>query len=273
MLGQQPTVEKYWSIDTTRELATGERYLFLVAVSSATTEDATWNMLTSFGWNVVSFNAPPADYQKALQVLLSQNLPQANIWQVIGTWTWPASTLPANTGPVYYGPVYVEVTVVNAPPGGGQQPQQPPQQAPQQPSAWPAVLTALAGVAVVGGIWWYASKHPGHALENPLQRDCGGWDPNVPGGWNQCDPRTIPPEARRWLNPRNCGYYVMKYGGGRYGSVAWASTRAEAQREVDRIKMTGAWSGMPPKVEPCRKEPAFRRRATYVGGRLQREVA
>lgn len=33
---------------------------------------------------------------------------------------------------------------------------------------------------------------------NPEGRDCGGWDPNSPEGWGQCDPRTIPPSARHW---------------------------------------------------------------------------
>lgn len=46
--------------------------------------------------------------------------------------------------------------------------------------------------------------------------------------------------------------YVMTYGGGRYGSVAWFKTQAEAQKECDRIKRVGAWSGMPPKVEADR---------------------
>ncbi len=44
--------------------------------------------------------------------------------------------------------------------------------------------------------------------------------------------------------------YAMKYGGGRYTSVAWYPTHAEAQAECDRIKRAGSWSGMPPKVEP-----------------------
>ena len=45
------------------------------------------------------------------------------------------------------------------------------------------------------------------------------------------------------------GYYVMKYGGGRYTSVAWYPTKAEAQKEVDHIMMIGAWSGKEPKIE------------------------
>lgn len=46
--------------------------------------------------------------------------------------------------------------------------------------------------------------------------------------------------------------YVMTYGGGRYTSVAWFKTQAEAQKECERIKRVGAWSGMPPKVEADR---------------------
>ena len=45
------------------------------------------------------------------------------------------------------------------------------------------------------------------------------------------------------------GYYVMTFGGGRYGSIAWYPTKEQAEKEVARIKMTGAWSGMPPKIE------------------------
>lgn len=45
------------------------------------------------------------------------------------------------------------------------------------------------------------------------------------------------------------GYYVMKWVGGRYGSVAWYAMRSEAEAEVKRIKDKGAWYGMPPKIE------------------------
>lgn len=58
---------------------------------------------------------------------------------------------------------------------------------------------------------------------------------------------------KRKKNSANEGYYVMKWGGGRYTSVAWFPTKADAQREVDRIKMVGAWSGMPPKIESSLK--------------------
>ena len=47
------------------------------------------------------------------------------------------------------------------------------------------------------------------------------------------------------------GYYVMKWGGGRYTSIGWFSTRQEAQKEIDHIRATGSWSGMPPKIEPA----------------------
>jgi hypothetical protein len=43
--------------------------------------------------------------------------------------------------------------------------------------------------------------------------------------------------------------YVMKYGGGRYTSVAWYPTHAEAQKHCDQLIRNGQWSGMPPRVE------------------------
>jgi len=52
---------------------------------------------------------------------------------------------------------------------------------------------------------------------------------------------------------RNSGYCVMKWGGGRYTSVAWYLRRDEAEAEVARILRAGAWSGMPPKVEASSK--------------------
>ena len=45
------------------------------------------------------------------------------------------------------------------------------------------------------------------------------------------------------------GYYVMKWGGGRYTSVSYHYTKAQAQAEVNRIMKVGSWSGMPPKIE------------------------
>jgi hypothetical protein len=66
-------------------------------------------------------------------------------------------------------------------------------------------------------------------------------------------------EARR-RGPRTVrqhdkGFYVMKWGGGTYTSVGWFSTRREAENEVERIKRSGAWSGMPVKIEAVGSEP------------------
>ena len=47
------------------------------------------------------------------------------------------------------------------------------------------------------------------------------------------------------------GYFVMLWGGGGYGSVAWFKERWQAEQEVSRLKARGLWSGMPPKVEPA----------------------
>lgn len=44
------------------------------------------------------------------------------------------------------------------------------------------------------------------------------------------------------------GYYVEIYGGGRYGTVAHYATKKEAEEHVEKIKMSGRWSGMPPRV-------------------------
>lgn len=51
------------------------------------------------------------------------------------------------------------------------------------------------------------------------------------------------------------GYYVETYGGGRFTSIAWCATYDQALKEVERIRMVGAWSGMPPKITPCKKWP------------------
>jgi hypothetical protein len=50
------------------------------------------------------------------------------------------------------------------------------------------------------------------------------------------------------------GFYVMKYGGGRYTSVAWYGKKIDAEKEVARILLVNAWAGMPPKIEPDREE-------------------
>jgi nitrogen regulatory protein PII-like uncharacterized protein len=46
------------------------------------------------------------------------------------------------------------------------------------------------------------------------------------------------------------GFYVMKYGGERYTSVAWFKLRSDAESEVKRIRDAGSWRGMPPIIEP-----------------------
>jgi len=44
------------------------------------------------------------------------------------------------------------------------------------------------------------------------------------------------------------GFYVEKWLGGRYGTVAWFKTYDEAAAEVSRVMMLGAWGGMPPRI-------------------------
>lgn len=50
------------------------------------------------------------------------------------------------------------------------------------------------------------------------------------------------------------GYYVMKWGGGKYTSVAWYAKKSEAEKELGRIIALGAWSGMPPKIELAKRK-------------------
>lgn len=49
------------------------------------------------------------------------------------------------------------------------------------------------------------------------------------------------------------GWHVETFGGGRYTAVAWFLLREDAEREVARRLMIGAWSGMPPRVTPGRE--------------------
>lgn len=46
------------------------------------------------------------------------------------------------------------------------------------------------------------------------------------------------------------GYYVMSWGGGKYGVIAWFKSKTCAEKEVKRLMQRGSWSGKPPKVEP-----------------------
>lgn len=61
--------------------------------------------------------------------------------------------------------------------------------------------------------------------------------------------RGVRENSRRARESGDRGYHVMTWGGGRYTSIGWFATRQEAEREVARIKMSGRWSSMPPKIE------------------------
>lgn len=56
-------------------------------------------------------------------------------------------------------------------------------------------------------------------------------------------PRFMTPEEKR-------GWHVETYGGGRFTSVAWYSRAAEANLHCTKLRMSGMWSGMPPRVTP-----------------------
>jgi hypothetical protein len=61
----------------------------------------------------------------------------------------------------------------------------------------------LGGIAALGVI--LLIKAAGRAPVPSRQskgRDCSGWDPHAPGGWEQCDPKTVPRAARKWLKRR-----------------------------------------------------------------------
>ena len=45
------------------------------------------------------------------------------------------------------------------------------------------------------------------------------------------------------------GFYVM----GRYTSLAWFLRREDAEAEVHRLVLKGAWSSILPYVEPCKR--------------------
>jgi len=190
MLGQQPG-EKYWSLDDSKKLVKGARYLFIVAAPANTVDccgaGTASDQLTQFGWGDqapgigMSFSAPPEAYKQAMQVLVSQNLPTPQIWQVIATWNGAdGAVLPAKTssGSIYFGPIFVENTFVGPPPAPEPQPQPTPVQPPVvvPTSKWPSVIGFFAGALIIGGAWWYARSNYRPALKPALGREgcCGG---------------------------------------------------------------------------------------------------
>lgn len=46
----------------------------------------------------------------------------------------------------------------------------------------------------------------------------------------------------------NKGWHVETFGGGRYTSVAWYANASEANEHCMKLRMSGRWSGMPPRV-------------------------
>jgi hypothetical protein len=69
------------------------------------------------------------------------------------------------------------------------------------------------------------------------------------------------------------GFYVMRYGAGRYTSVAWFPTQGQATAEVERMMSCGEWFGMPPKVEPDeRTRPEMEKQAFLKSAELRRKI-
>lgn len=48
------------------------------------------------------------------------------------------------------------------------------------------------------------------------------------------------------------GYHVETYGGGKHTSIAWYKDKGSAEKHVKKIKDSGGWRGMPPRVTPGR---------------------
>lgn len=61
----------------------------------------------------------------------------------------------------------------------------------------------------------------------------------------------------RWPRGRD-GFYVEKYGGGRFTSVAWFSNYDDAAKEQRRLLDAGAWSGRPPRIVNSRRRDGER---------------
>jgi hypothetical protein len=113
MLGQTP--DNFWSLEPGRQLVSGNRYLFLIATPNAWTEDQAEAILTAAGWNVVSFNAAPPEYQAAVQNIANSSLPAPHVSMILGVWNGTTSTLPTSSGDLYFGPIYAETKAVAGP--------------------------------------------------------------------------------------------------------------------------------------------------------------
>lgn len=82
----------------------------------------------------------------------------------------------------------------------------------------PLIVFSLVLAAVTGGIVYAVQREKrmmrlttpprpvatswATARARRRDRDCGGWDPNDSQGWDQCDPRTVPRSARKYLTRR-----------------------------------------------------------------------
>ncbi len=161
MLAQQPG-EMSWTLNTTRQLSQGTQYQFILAIPS-TMQDCCGtgsanDLLTQQGWSVTSYGAPPAGYAQALETLVSQSLPTPQVFMVLATWQGTSgAVLPPNSGMLYFGPVWTGYAFVG-PPAPEPQPEAPVTTPPVEPSVWPSVLGFAAGVALLGGAWWYVRK-------------------------------------------------------------------------------------------------------------------
>jgi len=181
MLAQQPG-DVSWLLNEARTLSKGTTYQFILAMPG-TLQDccgagSAADLLTQQGWSVTSFNAPPPGYAQAMQVLVSQNLPTPTVYMVLATWNGvDGAVLPPNNGQLYFGPIYTEYMFVGPP---APEPQPAPEP-PVTPTVWPSVAGFVAGVAIIGGAWWYVRKHatapmvPAYA-ENPTGMFAGQGD-------------------------------------------------------------------------------------------------
>jgi len=151
-----------WTLNATRQLSQGTQYQFILAIPNSMQDccgtGTAADLLTQQGWSVTSYSAPPAGYAQALATLVSQNLPAPQIFMVLATWQGASgAVLPPNSGMLYFGPVWTGYAFVG-PPAPEPQPEAPVTTPPVEPSVWPSVLGFAAGVALLGGAWWYVRK-------------------------------------------------------------------------------------------------------------------